>query len=320
MQPVRWKVQKVIDGHVHFRREESFEHFERILALVGYSRVNVLSGRDSANLQLKRDHPERFYVFGMITHDPEKLAAGDGEYLAERVERLMAQGFDGIKMMEGKPAMRRTWMPLPIDHDYFRPYWEKVAEMDVPITIHVADPIDYWTGPAGTQPSYADLDPQEEFLRQAVAVLERHPQLRITFAHFMFLGPQLDRLGELFSRFAKMRVDLALGYEFLYYLSDDPGRAREFFITWQDRIIYGTDISDRNSLQLARAKAETLRRFLETDETFVNLTSAAMGKPPLVGSNGRVELHGLDLPVEVLEKVMARNFEDFAGARPRRLD
>ena len=133
------------------------------------------------------------------------------------------------------------------------------------------------------------------------------------------MGPQLDRLGELFARFPGMRVDMAMGQEFLYYLSDDPDKAREFYITWQDRILYGTDISDHNSLRLARAKAETLRLFLETDETFVNLTSAAMDRPPSVGSNGRVELHGLSLPQDVLERVMWRNFEEFAGEAPKPL-
>lgn len=51
----------------------------------------------------------------------------------------------------------------------------------------------------------------------------------------------------------------------------------------------------------------------------MNQTSLAMDQPPLVGSNGRVELHGLDLPQEVLEKVLARNFEAFAGAEPKPL-
>jgi predicted TIM-barrel fold metal-dependent hydrolase len=316
MQPIQWKVDKVIDAHTHYRNEEPLAHFNEILDLVGCTKANILGGREAAALDRKRLQPDRFFTFGMLTHDPAKMETGDGEYLAGQIDQLLDWGFDGLKMMEGKPAMRRTWMPLDIDHDYMKPFWDKAAAIDVPITIHVCDPISYWTGAGSNQPQYQDLAPQEDFFRQTEAVLARNPNLRITFAHFLFLGPQLDRLADLFAKYPKMRVDMALGDEFLYFLSDDPDRAREFFITWQDRILYGTDISDRNSIRLAYAKAEMIRRFLETDQTFTSLTAEAMNKPPTVGANGRTELHGLALPTQVLARVLAGNFEAFVGPAP----
>lgn len=315
MEQVRWKVDKVVDAHVHFRHREPAEYFNKILDLVGYSRANILTGWEPQCLDRKREQPGRFYTFGMIPHDPEKLAAGDGAYRAELLEQQLARGYDGVKMMEGKPAWVQQWKTPPIDHDYFRPFWEKAAALDVPITLHMADPLDFWW--SSNADSYSNLPPQEECFRQTEAVLERHPNLRITFAHFLFMGPQLDRLADWFGRFPQMRVDMAIGDEFLYYLSDDPDKARDFYITWQDRILYGTDISDHNSLHLARAKAEMLRLFLETGQTFTSLRDEAYGTPPKPGSNGRTELHGLHLPQEVLEKVLGRNFEAFAGPEPK---
>lgn len=317
MEPIQWKVSTVIDAHVHYRNQEPAAHFNKILDLVNYSRANILAGPEPTGLDRKREAPGRFYTFGMIPHDPAKLAAGDGAYRVELLEQLLARGYDGVKMMEGKPAWRQQWKTPPIDHDYFRPFWQKAAAIDVPITLHMADPLDYWW--PSRPDSYCHLEPQEDCFRQTEAVLNRHPNLQITFAHFLFMGPQLDRLGDWFARFPTMRVDLAMGDEFLYYLSDDPAKARDFFITWQDRILYGTDISDHNSLRLAHAKAEMLRRFLETDETFTSLRDQAYGTPPTPGSNGRTELHGLALPLDVLEKVLARNFEAFAGPAPRPL-
>jgi predicted TIM-barrel fold metal-dependent hydrolase len=317
MEQVRWKVDKVVDAHVHFRGREPVFHFNRILELVNYEQANILTGWDSTSLDRKREEPTRFFTFGMIPHDPEKLVAGDGAYRVELLEQLVARGYDGVKMMEGKPAWRQKFKTPAIDHDYFRPFWEKAADIDVPITMHMADPLDYWW--KSHPNSYRDLEPQEECFRQTEAVLQRHPNLRIAFAHFLFMGPQLDRLGDLFARFPQMRVDMAIGDEFLYYLSENPEKARDFFVAWADRVLYGTDISDHNSLRLAHAKAEMLRRFLETDETFTSLRDEAYGNPPEPGSNGRTELHGLALPVDVLEKVLARNFEAFAGATPKPL-
>src|SRR5207249_2090188 len=136
-----------------------------------------------------------------------------------------------------KPATRRSWMPVALDHKYFAPYWEKLAALDAPVTCHVSDPIDMWSE-KDVHNRYCELHSQDEFIRQAVAVLERHPKLRINFPHFLYLGPQLDRLADIFERFPGVMVDLAMGNEFLYYLSDNPQRARDFFIKWSRRILY----------------------------------------------------------------------------------
>lgn len=317
MERIRWKVGKVIDAHVHYRHREPVAHYNQILDLVAYTKANILTGWGEKELDRKREQPGKFYTFGMLPHDPAKLEAGDGAYRAELLEKQMARGYDGVKMMEGKPAWSQQWKTPPIDHDYFRPFWEKAEAMDVPITMHMADPVDYWW--PGKEGSYANLPPQEECFRQTEAVLKRHPKLRIAFAHFLFLSPHLDRLGDLFARFPKMRVDMALADEYLYYCSDNPEKSREFFIRWKDRILYGTDISDHNSLRLAHAKAEMIRLFLETDETFTSLRDKAGDQPPTPGSNGRTELHGLYLPQDALECILWRNFEAFAGAQPRPL-
>mgnify|MGYP006295159415 CR=1 FL=1 len=315
MQKIEWKVDKVHDSHVHYRSREPLEHFVSLLDQASVDKANILGGRDASCVDRKRAYPGRLYVFGMLTHEAEKVEAGDGEYLVGQVDTIMGWGCDGLKMMAGKPQRRREWMPLDIDHDYFTPLWTKCEADQVPITIHQADPINWWD--KDREKSYHDLPPQEHFHQQAINVMERHPNLRMNFAHFLYLSPQLDRLGDLFGRFPQMRVDLALGDEWLYYCSDDPDKSREFFITWADRIMYGTDTSDHNSPELAWAKAENIRRMFETDQTFHNLRHVVMGREPVPESNGRVELVGMDLPLEVEAKVMATNFEEFAGAEPR---
>lgn len=317
MEAVRWKTEKVIDSHVHYREKMPLEHFQEIIRLAGYTGFNILGGRDQRSVEArKKTMPEQAFQFGMLDQKPEKFEAGDGAYLTDNIDDLMSWGYDGIKMMDGKPVGRRGKFPLDIDHDYYKPYWDKVEALDIPITIHCCDPIDYWDEDSPS--SYADLAPQEDFFRQTIAVLERNPNLRVNFAHFLFMGPQLERLGDLFARFPKMRVDMAMAAEFLYYLSDDPEGARDFYIKWQDRILYGTDISDHNSLAHARSKAEVLRLFLETDETFENIVfTEGMGKEAPTGPNGRSELHGLSLPQEVLEKVLWKNFEVFVAEKPK---
>jgi predicted TIM-barrel fold metal-dependent hydrolase len=326
MEKVKWKVGKVIDAHSHYRGREPVEHYLKIIELAGYTKVCLLGGtvQGGSAFELKKKQPGQFYNFAQVEHDPAKVKLGDGAYLVKQVEQLMDMGFDGLKMMEGKPAYRKEskkvgadFMPLALDHRYFHPFWEYLQDRSIPITMHLADPVDWWKGEDPKTAMYRGMEPQEEYFRQAISFMYRYPRLRMTFAHFMFMGPQLDRLGDLFSRFQLMRVDMAMADEYLYYMSDNPEKSRDFCIKWQDRILYGTDISDHNSLRHGRSKAEILRLFLETDETFVNIVQEAMNMQPKRGSNGRLEMHGLNLPVDVLEKILALNFEEFAGKEPK---
>lgn len=332
MEPIRWRVANVVDAHSHYRGDEPIAHYLENLAMAGHTQVVILTCRGNAQEDgggdaVYRFFPDfqrapqagRFFVYGGLLHTRDGIARGDGRDFPRQVRELQARGFAGIKMMEGSPYWK-SWLPHPLDHEYFRPFWDAAEETRVPITLHLANPISSWRSDApADRAMYRDAEPQEEYFRQAEAVLAAHPRLRITFAHFMFLAPQLDRLSRLFGRYPEMRVDLAMGHEYMYYLSDDVPKARQFFIQWADRILYGTDVNDRNSTRLARAKADQVRLFLETDQTFTSQTSIAMNQPPLVESNGRSELHGLNLPQNVLEKILRDNALSLLGTAPRRL-
>jgi len=322
-EPIRWKVPNVIDAHTHYSGREPIAHYLDNLALCGHHQGVVLTfytvprkdagayTYEHAALFQAPPYARRFYLFGGLSHDVEQVARGAGRCLAPQVGALRAAGFAGVKMMEGSPYYKKD-LPHALDHEYFRPFWEAAEAAGMPITMHLANPVDYWQSESMAA-THRDAAPQEEYFRQAEAVLAAHPRLRINFAHFMFMGPNLRRLGRLFAQYPEMRVDLAPGHEYLYYLSDDVAGARDFFIRWQDRILYGTDVSDVNSLKLARAKAEQVRLFLETDGAFPSPYALAIGKPEMAGSNGRVELQGLALPLPVLEKILCGNVQTWLG-------
>lgn len=331
MEPIRWKVPCVIDAHTHYRGKEPVAHYLANHAMANHAKGVIVTCRsapvapgEDIGFPYLRDfkgpeHFGRFYIFGGLKHLAESVAKGDGRDFPRQIDELRARGYDGIKMMEGSPYVKKV-LPFPLDHEYYRPFWDAAEEKAMPITIHLANPADCWlSDEPAMRAMYRDSEPQEEYFRQAEAVLTAHPRLHITFAHFMFLAPQLARLERLFSTYAELRVDLAMGQDYMYYLCDDRPKARAFFTKWADRILFGTDVSDVNSTRLARAKSDQIRLFLETDESFVNQTSLAMDKPPLAGPNGRVELHGLNLPLAALQKILCGNVEKLLGT-PRPLD
>ena len=107
-----------------------------------------------------------------------------------------------------------------------------------------------------------------------------------------------------------------------FNFSKYPEKARDFFLKYQDRIIFGTDIGARALLrdraagieaEESLARIEVIRSFLEKEGPF-QLTHEGF----LFGGKEAV-FQGIHLPDEVLDKIYYRNFEAFAGVTPKPL-
>jgi len=71
-------------------------------------------------------------------------------------------------------------------------------------------------------------------------MLEENPQLRVVGAHLGSLETSLDELGKRLDRYPNFAVDVAAR---TVYLTMQPReKVRQFLITYQDRILYGTDV------------------------------------------------------------------------------
>jgi len=138
------------------------------------------------------------------------------------------------------------------------------------------------------------------------------------------MSAQLPRLAALLDRFSHMRVDLTPGIEMYRNFALDPRGAREFFVAFQDRILFGTDIGAKALLSTpelgiesreSSLRIELVRRFLEVDGEFTLEAEKGFLFGRFAGP-----FHGLGLPRPILEKIYFRNFEDLAGRQPKALD
>jgi len=329
---------KIIDGHIHYAHYSYQESLMAILDDAGIEKFSVVCTPDTDRLSLVPDavllkaaFPERVYLFGGMDISPLFIMPDRvGEAFADYVETLRGMGADGIKMIEGKVQMRKI-LPIPdFDAPIYEPYWQELAETQMPLTFHVNDPEEFWD--PERVPDWAremgwfygdgTYVNNEDQYTQVLNVLDRHPDLNVTFAHFFFLSAQLDRLAGYFDRYPNMHVDLTPGIEMYFNFSANPEKARDFFIKYQDRIIFGTDIgarallADRDAgieVEESLARIEVIRGFLEHDGPF-QLSHQGF----LFGGREAV-FQGIDLPEEVLEKIYWRNFEAFAGVTPRPL-
>lgn len=329
----------VVDGHIHFPHPDLMDDLLAVMETMRVARANLVAvpdlqaiNQNPALIHFKAHHPRRVYVSGALDYtqmwaDPAQAP----ESLASQVATLKAIGFDGLKMVEGKPAVRKL-VGLHFDGPEYAGLWAALEEQGFPVVFHVADPEEFWD--ARRCPDWARAQGwfygdgtyilKEELYAEVERVLERHPGLRVAFAHFYFLSADLVRAGEFFDAHPSVCLDLTPGVEMYLNFARNPDAARDFFIQYQDRLVYGTDIGagsvqrdPAQGLDRADALGRTwiVREFLERGTPFV--APEELGHRLGMDASG---FHGIGLPRDVLEKIYHANFERLFGAAPAQLD
>lgn len=325
-----------IDGHIHYVLPTEYEQVLEALDQTGCVKGNLVAQisttratEDIDCLYAKYQSKGRLYCFGaldpVLYYKKEEMPSK----MVEHVKHLMDCGCDGIKMLEGKPSERKLF-PIPdFDDECWDPYFAYVEENKIPIVWHVNDPEEFWSDElvpdwarrSGWYYGEGDWINNEDQYRQIDNVLRRHPNLTIIFAHFYFLSAQLDRLGEIFDRCPNVGVDITPGIELFTNMSSNIEKAREFFIKYQDRIFYGTDISRRpkdtdRDFSLIDAK---IRGMLCHDFLIKKYVFIPGDERGLLGSED-LNINGLELPEEVYGKILNGNFISKAGVVPKKVN
>ncbi len=89
---------------------------------------------------MEAHHPPRAYVRGAIDYsqafaDPLRAV----ESLAGQVDTLRAIGFDGLKLIEGKPMVHKL-LNLPLDDPKYAGMWAALEARGFSVVLHLADP------------------------------------------------------------------------------------------------------------------------------------------------------------------------------------
>jgi predicted TIM-barrel fold metal-dependent hydrolase len=251
------------------------------------------------------------------------------------LQDCFAKGAIAVKVhknigMELKDQKGRLVM---IDDTRFDPVLDYLAQNKIPLIGHLGEHKNSWLPlekmTVKGNRDYARAHPQhhmylhpdrpsyEEYIRVRDHMLEKHPGLLFIGAHLGSLEWSVEELAKRLDKFPNMAVDMAERVSHLQYQAlSDRQKVRDFFIKYQDRLIYGTDmrstaqdivdngITGPAAMQ-QHAHAVWLRhwRFFTTDEK--------MRVPKVEG-----EFQGLKLPREVIDKIYRKNAEKwFAGLK-----
>lgn len=323
-----YRAAPICDSHIHthteipvaqtltyYRDVMRYFHYERIAlqALPSYTVTdNFIALYSKANI-------EGVYAGVGLHHFGDSRDTAQGYY--EQIKALYEMGADGVKMLEGKPGYHRTLGNRRLDDPVYDRFYEFIQEKELPLLMHLGDPAVFWDpvhAPDWVKARGWVYDESYQTLAglrdEVEGVLEKFPNLRLTLAHFYFMSEDWDFAEDFMARHPRVQVDLTPGTEMFRGFTANYDRARRFFYTYADRILYGTDIYNRapctdEEMEKKYGHAvRMVRSFLEKKEEFV---SDWIGGEPL-------RPFGFDNAM--LDRLYRDNFLSTYGDTPRPLD
>lgn len=306
----------IIDAHTHVFGN-GLQGVRDLLALeqsFGYQTCNFLScesmddaTQNALGIYLKALSPHN-YAFGGFTY---RYAY---DFAAEAAS-LYQLGFDGMKLLEGKPTLRKQ-IGLALNDPRYDRYYAWLEQNHVPLIAHIADPefcwdaerVPAWALAAGYFYGDDTFVRQETLYAEMEDVLTRYPQMKVVLAHFYFKSADLAGLDAWLGVHPNVSLDIVAGTEMYFNFALKPEAWREFFIKHQDRIIFGTDNMNHDQptdLENARVINHMELAFLSSS-----------GDIPAWDK----QVRGIDLPPEVQDKIMRTNFLWLVQGSPRPLN
>lgn len=312
-----------IDFHVHGRELRTAEDYQKMIRIMDETGLGVLCNMDGGfgpafdqNMKVGAPFRDRVIQFARLDFAGINEPGWPAKTAAE-LERTFLAGAAGLKINKvlGLDLKNTDGTYIQADDKRFDPIWEMAAKHSKPVMIHISDSFGRFLpiGPeneryeAGLWRSntegnyYMTGHPSHEVIEKARENLHaKHPKTRFVNAHVAMLYYDMDKVTAFLDKYPNADVEISAAVQ-------DLGRAprliREFFLKYQDRIVFGSDGSPARGIDEFWVPHW---RFLETyDEHFDH--PAQMRSPTGAPLHGRWKIYGIGLPDAVLRKVYYAN-------------
>ena len=299
-----------IDVHNHQRAGMSVEALQKLVqdmdALNMQAMVNLSGGSGEALksgvAHMKGRYPQRFLLFANV--DFSKIDEPDfGAKAAAQLREDVKNGAQGLKIFKnlGLTATDKSGKRVATDDARLDPIWAACAALKIPVLIHTGEPKQFFDPqdehnerwlelkqfPSRARP--ADKYPSwEQVMAEQHRLFRKHPKTIFINAHLGWMGGDLSRLGKLLDEMPNVYTEIGA---VLAELGRQPRFAREWFIKYQDRVLFGKDSWEPSEYL-------TYFRVLETQDEYFDYYRKR---------HAFWKMYGLGLPDEVLKKLYYKN-------------
>lgn len=246
--------------------------------------------------------------------DFSDVGPGWAERAVAQLEADAAAGAVGIGEIGkglGLSIRKADGSRLRIDDPDLDPIWEAAARLQLPVFIHTGDPAEFFEELDYHNERWLELAlfpnrryPQDRFpsFEQLIAerdnLFRRHPRTTFVTAHLGWQANDLGTFGQLLRELPNVYSEVGA---VLYDIGRQPRAAHDFFVEFQDRILFGKD-------SFQPAEYPYYWRVFETRDDYFDYYR---------DYHAFWKLYGIDLPDEVLRKVYYQNALDIMPRVPR---
>lgn len=315
-----------IDAHMHlhntdstfFMKQARKDKFKVLSINVDYHDFPAVEQQQRVAIAMHKVNPEG-YAF-VATFSMQGFGQPDWvDNTLSQLDKAVADGAIGIKIWKnvGMGAVDQEGKLIMVDDVRLDPIINYSIRKQLVVLGHQGEPKNCWLPLAemtvNNDREYFKNHPQfhmylhpespsyEQQMAARDAMLSRHSKMRFVGVHLASLEWSVDELARFLDRFPLANVDISARIEQLQHQSGlDREKVRQFFIRYQDRIMYGSDLaqsSEQTDRQFASDAHHTWRqqwRYFNTNQRF-----------KVVGMNRLVQ--GLALPKQVVDKIYRIN-------------
>jgi predicted TIM-barrel fold metal-dependent hydrolase len=326
--PSQEEIEK-IDFHAHYRYDRDF-----LVPLLAEWNMRALlvdvSKTDSTGVHrywdqihaLEAQYPDRFFLctgFDAFGIDEP----GYADRIIAQLEEEIAAGAQMVKVWKnfGMVYKDAEGNYVQIDDPRLQPIWDYLIGQGIPVLAHIGEPIQAWRPLEEGNPHYGyyrnhpeyhayqhpEIPSWETIIEARDNWLASNPQLTVVGAHNGSMSHDVDLIAQHLDRYPNFYVENAARFGDLVRQNSD--KVRDYFIKYQDRILYGTDLGtgepapELSPEELENEKAR-IRNMINRQWEY--LSSADSLYADSAGFFG-VDTRGLGLPDTVLRKVYAEN-------------
>jgi uncharacterized protein len=255
---------------------------------------------------------DRFRVLAGLNF--QGVAPGWGAKAAAQLEADVQAGAVGIGEVPksfGLTIKKADGTRLRVDDPELDPVWDTLARLGLPAFIHTAEPQEFFQPLDMHNERWLELSlfrdrrnygPDnvtfEELMTERNNLFRRHPKTQFIAAHFGWHANNLARAAKMLDDFPNVVTEVGA---ILYDLGRQPRAAHDFFVKYQDRILFGKDSYQPEEYPYYWRVFETKDEYFDYYRDY----------------HAFWKLYGIDLPASVLRKLYFQNALNVVPGLPK---